>query len=52
MSVVGLLPALIACCMESATVSDYYIIAAVSRRVEDGFVLPHKENGDPRCKAA
>lgn len=52
MSIVGLLPALIARCMERAAVGDYYVIAAVGRRVEDWFVLAHKENGDPRCEAA
>jgi len=51
-SIVSLLPALVARCMERAAVGDYNIIAAVGRRVIDGFVLPHEENGDPRCKAA
>lgn len=52
MSVVGLLPALVACCMECAAVGDYYVIAAVGRRVEDGFVLTHEKDGDARCEAA
>lgn len=52
MSVVGLLPALVARCMKRAAIGDYDVIAAVGRRVEDGFVLAHEENGDPRCEAA
>lgn len=52
MSVVGLLPALVARRVERGAVGDYDVIAAVGGRIEDGFVLAHEENGDPRCQAA
>ena len=52
MSVVRLLPALVARCVQRAAVRDDDVIAAVGGWVEDGFVLAHEQNGDSGGEAA
>lgn len=52
MSVICLLPALVARCVQSVAIGDHNIIAAVGGRVVDGFMFAHKEDGNARRQAA
>lgn len=52
MSVVHLLPALLAGRVQVRAVGYDDVVAAVGRGRPDGFVLAHKEDGDARGEAA
>lgn len=52
MSVVCLLPHLAACYVQRSAIGHDDVVAAVGRRVEDGLVLAHEDDGNARGEAA
>lgn len=52
MTVIELLPTLLAGCVEMRAVCYYDVVAAVGGRIPDGFVFAHKEDGDAGCEAS